>query len=56
MKASILRWNRLERRAAALGVDLQTLIRFDAAAQRESLLEPDEEQSKIAPRQLRDGA
>jgi hypothetical protein len=43
MKARILRWNRLKRRAAALGVDVQTLIRIDAAAQRELLLEADDD-------------
>ncbi|WP_157466527.1 hypothetical protein [Edaphobacter aggregans] len=36
MKTRILRWNRLKRRAVSLGVDVQTLIRIDAAAQRES--------------------
>jgi hypothetical protein len=34
MKTRILRWSRLKRRAAVLGVDVQTLIRLDAAAQR----------------------
>jgi hypothetical protein len=38
-----LRWNRLKRRAAALGVDVQTLIRVDAAAQRELLKEADDD-------------
>jgi hypothetical protein len=36
MRTNILRWNRLKRRAAALGIDVATLIRLDASQQRES--------------------
>ena len=36
MRTNVLRWNRLKRRAAALGVDVETLIRLDAAQQRET--------------------
>ncbi|MBB5329988.1 hypothetical protein [Tunturiibacter gelidoferens] len=36
MRTNVLRWNRLKRRAAALKVDVQTLIRLDAAQQRET--------------------
>jgi hypothetical protein len=32
MRTHVLRWNRLKRRAAALGVDVPTLIRLDAMA------------------------
>jgi hypothetical protein len=35
-RTQALRWNRLRERAASLGVTVQTLIRLDAAAQRES--------------------
>jgi hypothetical protein len=36
MRTNVLRWNRLKRRAEALGVDVQTLIRLDATQQRET--------------------
>jgi hypothetical protein len=44
MRTSVLRWNRLKRRAAALGVDVQTLIRLDATQQRETSPATDDEQ------------
>jgi hypothetical protein len=34
-RQSVLRWNRLRKRADSLGVNVQTLIKIDAAAQRE---------------------
>ncbi|MBB5331388.1 hypothetical protein [Tunturiibacter gelidoferens] len=54
MRTSVLRWNRLKRRAAALGVDVQTLIRLDAAQQRETSPATDDgqrnESSPAAPK------
>jgi hypothetical protein len=44
MRSSVLRWNRLKRRAAALGVDVATLIRLDAAQQRETSPDLDDDQ------------
>jgi hypothetical protein len=44
MRTSVLRWNRLKKRAAALGVDVQTLIRIDATQQRESPPQADDGQ------------
>jgi hypothetical protein len=56
MRTRILRWNRLKKRAAALGVDVQTLIRLDAAAQRESPPEHNDGQREIVAQPLSDGA
>jgi hypothetical protein len=44
MRTSVLRWNRLKRRAEALKVDVQTLIRLDAAQQREPSPDVDDDQ------------
>lgn len=54
--AQVLRLNQLRRRADALGVDVYLVVKWDAVTQREPPLEPDQEQNKIAPRQLSDGA
>jgi len=49
MKPRILRWNRLKRRAAALGVDVQTLVKLDADALREPPSDDDDRQRKLLP-------
>jgi len=42
MNRRVFRWNRMQRRAADLGVDVQTLVRLDAEAQREPPPEADD--------------
>jgi hypothetical protein len=52
----VLRANQLRRRAAAMGVDVYRIVRWDAAAQRESLPEADDGERENIPRSPDDGA
>ncbi|WP_158944224.1 hypothetical protein [Granulicella sp. S190] len=57
MRTIVLRWNRLKRRAADLGIDVQTLIRLDASQQREPLPDVDDGQREdIVPAATEVGA
>ena len=45
----VLRANQLRRRAAALGVDVYRIVRWDAAVQRESPGDDDRQREEIIP-------
>lgn len=49
-RVRVLRWNRLKRRAAALGVDVQTIVKLDAVTQREPPPEADDGERENVPR------
>jgi hypothetical protein len=50
MRTNVLRWNRLKKRAAALGVSVETLVKIDANQQCEpSQKAADEQREDIVP-------
>lgn len=48
-RVRVLRWNRLKKRAAVLGIDVPTLIRLDAVMQREKPQSTDMRREEIIP-------